>query len=158
MPYLHRPNRQVTWSGISLSRVVNQRNGSTYSNSSVKKRASKVQLVPGSTDKSSIAARTGSKPNKRQRKSVTRWEFYLYGRVASPRWEELNFWLKTGSEKQRCLCWAWNFPCSLWPASSPVVSLIKAVIVRVRRLSSRGDLCSDISSAVSPWSHFIVGW
>lgn len=39
-----------------------QRTGSTYSNSSVKKRASKVQLVPESTQKSNIVARTGRKP------------------------------------------------------------------------------------------------
>lgn len=36
---------------------------STYINSSVRKRASKVQLVPESTQKSNIVARTGSEPN-----------------------------------------------------------------------------------------------
>lgn len=51
----------VTWRHFGKS----QRIRSTYSKNSVKKRTSRVQLVPESTQKSNILlARTGSKPNK----------------------------------------------------------------------------------------------
>lgn len=54
-----------------------QSNGSTYSNSSVKKMASNVQLVPESSQNSNIVAWTGSKPNMWRRKSATRWKLDL---------------------------------------------------------------------------------
>lgn len=64
IPYLFGQNGQLPGQVSLRAGRKTQRNGRTHRKKSAKKRASKVQVVPESPQKSNIVARTGSEPNK----------------------------------------------------------------------------------------------